>query len=84
MKYIKKYKLFLEDGDSCATAAISGSGDVSNPTVGVIPGVGELDGSGDKTFTFKKGKRKKGDPSEVTDMRDLAPAKGVTKVEDIK
>jgi hypothetical protein len=50
----------------------------------VIPGIGELDGSGDKTFTFKKGKRKKGDPSEVTDMRDLAPVKGVTKVEDIK
>jgi hypothetical protein len=84
MRYLKKYKSFFEDGTACATAAVSGMGAVSAAQPGALPGTTGTEGSGDIGFTFKKEKRKKGDPTKVTDMRDLAPAKGVTKVEDIK
>ena len=59
-------------------------GAVSSAQPGALPGTTGTEGSGDIGFTFKKEKRKKGDPTKVTDMRDLAPAKGVTKVEEIK
>ena len=78
MRFLKSFKKFDEN------AQVTGSGDVVAPTIGNLPGVGELNGTGDIGFTFKKKKGVKGNPSEVTDMRDLAPAKGVTKVEDIK
>jgi hypothetical protein len=81
MKIIKRYKEFLENADGSATA---GSGDVVSAQPGTLPGTFGTVGSGDVGFVFKKEKRKKGNPSEVTDMRDLAPAKGITKVEDIK
>ena len=84
MKYLKKYKSFFEDGTACASTGVAGSGDVTNAIVGDLAGVGSISGSGDISFYLKKQKRKKGDPTKVTDMRDLAPAKGVTKVEEIK
>ena len=84
MRYLKKYKSFFEDGTACATAAVSGMGAVSSAQPGALPGTTGTEGSGDIGFTFKKEKRKKGDPTKVPDMRDLAPAKGVPKVEEIK
>ena len=83
MRYIKSYKKFQENAVATSSST-AGSGPVLSATVGSLPGVGAMDGSGDLGFVFKKEKRKKGDPTKVTDMRDLAPAKGVTKVEDIK
>ena len=84
MKYLKPYKKFNEDGNATVSASTSGMGSVSAAQPGALPGTTGIDGSGDLGFTFKKERRKKGDPSEVTDMRDLKPAKGITKVEDIK
>jgi hypothetical protein len=84
MRYLKKYKSFFEDGTACATAGVSGMGAVSAAQPGALPGTTGTEGSGDIGFTFKKEKRKKGDPTKVTDMRDLEHAKGITKVEDIK
>ena len=84
MKYLKPYKKFNEDGNATVSASTSGMGSVSAAQPGALTGTTGIDGSGDLGFTFKKERRKKGDPSEVTDMRDLKPAKGITKVEDIK
>ena len=84
MRYLKKYKSFFEDGTACATAGVSGMGAVSSSQPGGLPGTTGTEGSGDIGFTFKKEKRKKGDPTKVTDMRDLEHTKGITKVEDIK
>jgi type II secretory pathway component PulJ len=81
MKFLKRYKNFQENASGSGTA---GSGDVTNAIVGNLAGVGSISGSGDISFYLKKQKRKKGDPTKVTDMRDLEPAKGVTKVEEIK
>ena len=58
-------------------------GAVSNAQPGAIPGQTGTTGSGDVTFTFKKEKRKKGGPSQVTDLRDLKDVK-TDKVDDIK
>jgi hypothetical protein len=87
MKYLKFYKKFFEDGDSGGTATAnasntSGMGAVVAAQPGALPGTFGTDGSGDIGFTFKKEKRKKGKPSEVSDLRDLEPAKDVTKVEE--
>ena len=84
MKYLKNYKKFNEDGNATVGASTSGMGAVVSSQPGALPGTTGTEGSGDVGFTFKKEKRKKGDPSKVTDMRDLEPAKGITKVEDIK
>jgi hypothetical protein len=84
MRYIKSYKKFQENAVATASST-AGPGPVVSATVGSLPGVGAMDGSGDLSFYLRtKRKRKKGNPSQVTDMRDLAPAKGITKVEDIK
>ncbi len=83
MKKIKRYKEFLENAVSTASST-SGMGAVVAAQPGALAGTAGTEGSGDIGFTFKKERRKKGNPSEVTDMRDLAPAKGITKVEDIK
>ena len=83
MKYLKKYKTFNEDGTATVGATTAGMGAVSNSQPGALPGQTGTTGSGDITFTFKKEKRKKGGPSQVTDLRDLKDVK-TDKVEDIK
>lgn len=79
MKYLKKYIKFFEDGESgsgdvSATANTSGMGAVVSAQPSALPGKTGTTGSGDVGFTFKKEKRKKGDPSEVSDLRDLEDA----------
>lgn len=83
MKYVKSFKSFKENATASASST-AGMGAVSAAQPGALPGTTGTEGSGDIGFTFKKEKRKKGDPTKVTDMRDLAPAKGVAKVEEIK
>ena len=85
MKHLKKYKAFLEDGTATATATTAGMGAVSNAQPGDLPGTTGTEGSGDVSFYMidKKGKKiKKGSPSEVSDARYLAPAKGITKLKE--
>jgi hypothetical protein len=83
VKYLKKYNSFFEDGTAAVSASsTAGMGAVSSAQPGAIAGTTGTEGSGDLGFTFKKEKRKKGNPSQVADMRDLAPAKGVTKVKE--
>jgi len=87
MKHLKRYKAFLEDGTAMANASTAGMGAVSNAQPGALPGQTGISGSGDITFYLfdKKGKKvKKGNPSEVSDARFLAPAKGITKVKEAK
>lgn len=83
MRKIKRYKEFLENAVATASST-SGMGAVSAAQPGALAGTTGTEGSGDVGFVFRKEKRKKGNPSQVSDMRDLAPAKGITKVEDIK
>ena len=83
MKYLKKYKTFNEDGTATVGATTAGMGAVSNAQPGALAGTTGTTGSGDVTFTFKKEKRKKGGPSQVTDLRDLKDVK-TDKIEDIK
>jgi hypothetical protein len=87
MKHLKKYKAFLEDGTAAATATTAGMGAVVSSQPGALPGTTGTTGSGDVSFYMldKKGKKiKKGNPSEVSDMRYLAPAKGITKLKESK
>jgi len=83
MKFIKKYKSFLEDGNASVNASTGGMGAVVSAQPGALPGQSGTTGSGDVSFTFKKEKRKKGGPSQVSDLRDLKDVK-TDKVEDIK
>ena len=83
MKFIKKYKSFLEDGNASVNASTGGMGAVVSAQPGNLPGQSGTTGSGDVSFTFKKEKRKKGKANQVTDLRDLKDAK-TDKVEDIK
>lgn len=76
MKHLKTYKQF-ENADGSATA---GSGDVVNSQPGALPGTFGTDGSGDMSFYLNDGKKrkkriKKGNPSQVSDLRFLAPVK---------
>ena len=73
MKVLKNWSMFLEDGVAAANASTtSGMGPVSNAVVGATPGVPAESGSGDGSSTISGNvKRKKGDPSEVSDLRDL-------------
>jgi hypothetical protein len=79
MKFLKKFTNFKENADASSSA---GMGDVSAAQPGGLPGTTGTTGSGDISFTFKKERRKKGNPSQVTDMRDLVPAKGITKIKE--
>jgi len=75
MKYLKKYQKFFEDGEGGGTANVTattaGMSDVVNPQPGQFAGTTGTTGSGDVSFGFKKEKRKKGKPSQVSDLRDL-------------
>ena len=86
MKHLKKYKAFLEDGTAAANASTTaGMGAVVSAQPGTLAGTTGTTGSGDVTFYLldKKGKKiKKGNPSQVSDMRFLAPAKGITKLKE--
>jgi hypothetical protein len=71
--------------DAVATSSTAGMGAVSSAQPGALPGTTGVDGSGDKStyLLSKKGRGvKKGKPSEVSDMRFLEPAKGITKVKE--
>ena len=81
MRYLKSFKKFDENAAASASST-SGMGAVSAAQPGAVAGTTGTTGSGDIGFTFKKEKRKKGDPTKVTDMRDLAPAKDVTKIKE--
>ena len=67
---IKNWKKFLEDATVNASTT-SGMGPVSNAVVGTTPGVPGETGSGDKSSSIAGNQRKKGNPSEVSDLRDL-------------
>jgi hypothetical protein len=85
MRHLKSYKKFFEDGGT-ATANVantSGMGDVVAAQPGNLPGTFGTDGSGDVGQVLKtNGKRKKGNPSEVSDLRDLKEV-SIKKVKDI-
>lgn len=85
MKYLKRYDKFFEDGEGggavagggVATANASnttGMGAVVSAQPGAFAGTAGTTGSGDIGFVLgydPKKKRKKGDPSQVSDLRDL-------------
>ncbi len=74
MKYLLNYDDFFEDG----------MGAVVSSDPGALPGTTGTEGSGDIGFVLKgdKDKNKKGDPSEVSDLRYLKKSK-VNKIDDI-
>lgn len=75
MRYLKSYKKFFEDGGTATANAsnVSGMGAVVAAQPGSLPGTFGTDGSGDigVVLNSKKRRRKKGKPSEVSDLRDL-------------
>ena len=79
MKYLKRYDKFFEDGEGggVATANASntaGMGAVVSAQPGAFAGTTGTTGSGDVGFVLgynPKKKRKKGSPSQVSDLRDL-------------
>lgn len=73
MRYLKGYKNF-ENSDASSS---SGMGGFSSAQAGGLPGTTGTIGSGDIPFYLnsRNRKRKKGNPSQVSDLRDLAPAK---------
>jgi len=84
MKYLKRYDMFFEDGEGggaagggVATANASntaGMGAVVSAQPGAFAGTAGTTGSGDVGFVLgynPKKKRKKGGPSQVSDLRDL-------------
>ncbi len=80
-EYRERYRTTLEN--STATATTGGMGAVSVASVSSTSVAASQSGSGDPVFTLKSNsKRKRGNPSQVSDLRDLAPAK-ITRVSDI-
>ena len=79
MKYLKRYDKFFEDGEGGggATANASntaGMGAVVSAQPGAFAGTTGTTGSGDVGFVLgynPKNKRKRGGPSQVSDLRDL-------------
>lgn len=70
-------------GVAYADASIPGMGAVVSAQPGELPGQTGTEGSGDIGVPLKKKKRKKGDPSEVSDLRDLKKADTVNIKESI-
>ena len=69
-----RYEKTIEN--SAASATTAGSGAVTSASVSSTSVSSSVSGSGDITNTLKvKHRRKKGNPSQVSDLRDLAPAK---------
>lgn len=83
MMYLKSYQKFNED--SMASTSIGGMGNVSSSQPGYFAGdvSTSTNGSGDIPSYLRRKRRKRGNPSEVTDLRDLEPVK-VDKVNDLK
>jgi hypothetical protein len=79
MNKIKSFRDFLENA-AVSASSTAGPGPVVSATVGSIPGSGPMNGSGDVSFFLndKRRRGKKGNPSQVSDMRDLAQSKEVT------
>lgn len=77
MKHLKKYKQFYEDAATCDASNTSGMGAVVSSQPGALPGDTGTSGSGDIGIVYdsKSKKRKKGGPSQVSDLRDLEPVK---------
>jgi len=85
MKYLKRYDKFFEDGEgggavagggvaTTNTSNTAGMGAVVSAQPGAFAGTAGTTGSGDIGFVLgydPKKKRKKGDPSQVSDLRDL-------------
>jgi hypothetical protein len=63
-----------DGGTAYADASISGMGPVVSAQPGLLPGTTGTVGSGDIGVVLRKNKRKKGKPSEVSDLRDLDKA----------
>lgn len=79
MNKIKSFRDFLENA-AVSASSTAGLGPVVSATVGSIPGGGPMNGSGDVSFFLndRRRRRKKGNPSQVSDMRDLTRSKEVT------
>jgi hypothetical protein len=81
---IKKYKEFFED--ATANGTTSGAGAVVPSQPGVLPGTTDTTGSGDITNTLSvksnNKSNKKGDPSEVSDLRYLKKV-NINRIKDI-
>ena len=73
MKYLKKFTQFNED--AFATGVVGGMGDVVSAQPGAIAGMTGTTGSGDVSSYLLSKKRKKGNASQVSDARNLAPVK---------
>lgn len=76
MRHIKTYKKFFEDGGTATANAstTAGMGAVVASQPGAFAGTTGTTGSGDIGFVLgydPKKKRKKGNPSQVSDLRDL-------------
>ena len=79
MKYLKRYDMFFEDGEGGGVATVNasntaGPGNVVAAQPGAFAGTTGPEGTGDPGFVLgynPKKKVKKGDPSQVSDLRDL-------------
>jgi hypothetical protein len=75
-------------GVAMVDAGIGGMGPVVSPQPGKLPGTFGTDGSGDVGFVFgqqQRGrkKRKRGNPSEVSDLRDLKRTLKIKRVSEL-
>lgn len=77
---IKKYNQFFED--STANGSTSGMAGVTSTQPGALPGTTDTTGSGDVTNTLSVKSNKKGEPSEVSDLRYLKKV-NINRIKDI-